>query len=429
MNRFKYILLFAFYHLLQLNFSEGQNVLQLNLAQVLELSGANNLTIKSYQLMYQESLADEQKAREWWLPDLFAGPSTHYLTGAAMSTDGEILSHLNRNNLWLGIGAQAKIDFNIGKYSYLASKQNTDARKYQSQAERNKVILKGVQLYLELQKEQFKYNFLSNLVVKFDSLSLEIKAKVDAGLTQQSDFLLSQANINHLKIQMLQSKNEWQLKSADLAAQLNMQDSSQIYSADSLILGLSAIEIKNQDQSISSRPEFNALNAELQSIQTMNNIVNKGLYRPTLNIGADNGLLGAYKGPLYNTFQVNASLFWHVPFGNFTYQGDKQRYIVKIMEKENEIEQFKNLYYQQISKAKNSLQISRQQIELAKTNLATSSEVLNQSLEKQKSGIMRPFEVIQAQQMLMQSEMDYLDAVTNFNKAYFEMKVARGENL
>lgn len=429
MNLLKYTFLFVSCNLFFFNLLEGQKALPMNLTQVLELSGANNLTVKSYQLMYQQSVADEQKAREWWLPEMFAGPSTHYLNGASMNTNGEILSHLNRNNLWLGLGAQAKIDFNKGKYNYLASKQNTEARKYESQAERNKAILKGVQLYLDLQKEQFKYNFLSNLVMKFDSLNAEIKAKVDAGLTQQSEYLLSLANINHLKIQLLQSKNEWQIKSSDLAAQLNLQDSSLIYSADSLLLIPPVIEIQNQEQSIANRPEFNALSAELQSLQTTNNIVNKGLYRPTLNIGADNGIFGAYKGPLYNTFQVNASLLWNVPFGNFTYQGDKQRYLVKIMEKENEIEQFKNLYFQQISKASNTQNISRQQIKLAKENLATSTEVLNQSLEKQKSGIMRPFEVIQAQQMLMQSEMDYLDAVTNFNKAYFEMIVAKGGNL
>lgn len=429
MNLLKYTFLFVLCNLFLFKQSEGQNTLPLNLTQVLELSGANNLTVKSYQLMFQQSMAEEQKAREWWLPDLYAGPSTHYLTGAAMNTNGEILSHLNRNNLWLGIGAQAKIDFNKGKYNYIASKQNTEARKYESQAEKNKAILKGVQLYLDLQKEQFKYNFLSNLVMKFDSLDAEIKAKVDAGLTQQSEYLLSQVNINHLKIQLLLSKNEWQKKSSDLAAQLNLQDSSLIYSADSLLLIPPVIEIQNQEQSITNRPEFNALSAELQSLQTTNITVNKGLYRPTLNIGADNGLLGAYIGPPYNTFQVNASLLWHVPFGNFTYHGDKQRSAVKIMEKENEIAQFKNLYFQQISKASHTLNISGQQIKLAKENLDTSKEVLNQSLQKQKTGIMRPFEVIQAQQMLMQSEIDYLDAVTNFNKAYFEMIVAKGGNL
>jgi outer membrane protein TolC len=60
-------------------------------------------------------------------------------------------------------------------------------------------------------------------------------------------------------------------------------------------------------------------------------------------------------------------------------------------------------------------------------NLTT--EALQQSIERQKMGTVKPFEVFQAQQFYLQSQIDFSEAISTFNKAQFELKVAKGETL
>ncbi|MBI5857559.1 MAG: TolC family protein [Sphingobacteriales bacterium] len=407
----------------------AQQTLPVNLETVLKMTGANNLTVQEYQLKYKQALADRSKAKEWWLPNIYAGATTHYLNGAAMNTDGKIFTGLNRNNIWAGLGIATEIDFGKGIYQSLAAKQKVKAASYFSIAEKNKTVLNAVQTYFDLQAEQLRYSFLLALVNQSDTLSQQIKIQVDAGLRYQSEYLLAQSNFNHLKVSMLQAKVEWQRKSALLANLLNLENNISLVSADTALIPL-ALTIQPTDTSgFEKRPEYSALNAELKSFQISKKMNNQGLLLPKLRIGYDNGAFGAYSKTLYNTYQVNASLLWNLPLGRLTYKGDLKQWNSRIALQENKVEQFKNQYQQEISMATSQLQIASDQATIAKEALQLTAEALSQSTERQKLGTVKPFEVFQAQQFYLQAQIDYIKAVSEYNKAQFALKVAMGEIL
>ncbi len=409
--------------------ANGQDLHPLSMETVLQLAGANNLTVKEYQLKYQQALAEQSKAKEWWLPEVFVGVSTHYLNGAAMNGNGIFFTEVNRDNLWAGLGLNMEIDFNKGMYQPLAAKQKAQAAQYFSIAEKNKAILKAVQTCFDLQTEQLKYAFLQTLVNQSDTLSQQIEVQVKAGLRYQSEYLLAKSNQKHLQISLLQSKMEWQKQSAALANLLNLENNIQLVSADTSLLPLSFEMQADNTISIEKRNEYLGLNSELQSVQTLRKATNEGLLLPKLRLGTDNGAFGAYSKPFYNTYQINASLFWTLPLGRLTYKGDLKQWDVKVMQKQNEIEQFKNQFQQEIATAKAQLQIATEQITVAKEALQLAGEALNQSVQRQKLGTVKPFEVFQAQQFYLQAQMDYLKAVGENNKAYFASKVAEGQLL
>ncbi len=409
----------------------AQRSYPINLETVLKLAGANNLTIQEYQLKYQQALADESKAKEWWLPNLYAGYTTHYLNGAAMNTDGKIFTNVDRNNFWGGLGVGAEIDFNKGKYALLATKQKAEAVNYQSTAEKNKAILEAVQTYFDLQAEQLKYFFLKQLVNQSDTISQQIKIKMDAGLIYQSDYLMAQSNYNHLKISMLQARNDWQQKSASLASLLNLENIVLLSSDTSLI----QIELTKQPNDttykndFTKRPEFSQLNLEMQSFQTLRKTANEGLLLPKLRVGTDNGAFGAYSGPVQNTYQLNVALLWNLPLGRLTYKGDLKQWDSKIQLQQNKLEQFKNKYHEEIETATAQIQTAKEQVSIAKEALQSVAEALNQSIERQKLGTAKAFEVFQAQQFYLQAQLDYIDAVVAYNKVQYALYVAVGNNL
>jgi outer membrane protein TolC len=374
-------------------------------------------------------LADRTRAKEWWLPDIYVGASTHYLAGAAMNTDGKILTNLTRNNLWTGLGVAAEIDFNRGKYRLLAAKQQAASLQYQSAAERNKAILSAVQAYFDLQVDQLKYLFLQTLADQADTLSRQIKVKVDAGLLYQSDYLLSQSNYNHLEISMMQAKTEWQKKSALLSNLLNLGNNIHLISADTSLIPLTLVAPPADSSGFEKRPEYLELGAELQSLQTLRKTTKEGLFLPKFRIGMDNGAFGAYTGPVQNTYQVNAAILWTIPIGRLAYKGDLKQWNAKIALQRNKEEQFKNQFRQEVSSATAELQTANEQIRIARLALASSSGALRQGIDREKLGTAKAFEVFQAQQLFLQAQMDYLQAVSEYNKAQYALKVAIGEML
>ncbi|TAK35953.1 MAG: hypothetical protein EPO28_13990 [Saprospiraceae bacterium] len=132
---------------------------------------------------------------------------------------------------------------------------------------------------------------------------------------------------------------------------------------------------------------------------------------------------------LYPTGMFNASFQWNIPLGRLFFGGDLKEFDSQIKMQEIKSEQLHAQINEEIASARQQLLIGKEQIQLAKEALKLTGEVLNQSIERQKLGTARPFEIFQAQQMYLQGQMDFLDAVATFNKAQFALKVAKGERL
>lgn len=427
MKQLKHITLLLF--CLALSPARAEEVFPVDLDTVLKLAGARNLTIEATRLQYQQALAEQSKAQEWWLPTLQTGLTTHYLTGAAMNSDGRIFTGVDQNNIWSGLGIRAEIDFNQGLFGELAARQRADAAFQFSVAEKNQALLKAVEAYFDLQAGQLKTTFLQALVEQADAFTQQVDLQAEAGLRYQSEALLAQSNVGHLKIALLQARAEQQKTAAALVNLLNLDAGVKLASADAALVPLAFGAEKTQPEGYANRPEFQGLNAELEALQTQRKTANEGLLLPKLTVGAQNGVFGAYDGPTRNTTDVNASLLWTIPLGRFTYQGDLKQWDGKISLQHNKLEQFKNRYRQETTTAETQLQASGDQLAVGKEALRQAAEALEQSLEREKLGTVKPFEVFQSQQFYLQAQIDYLKAVAEYNKAQFALKVAHGEIL
>ena len=91
----------------------GQNeseIKAINLATVLQLAGADNLSIQEYLLKQKVAQADLHTAKEWWLPNVYAGANVHQLWGSAMSGDRSFhYGCKHRQNHWGGIGINGQL--------------------------------------------------------------------------------------------------------------------------------------------------------------------------------------------------------------------------------------------------------------------------------------------------------------------------------
>ena len=65
--------------------SAQETARSIDLETCLQLGGANNLTIQEYKQKQELALADLASAKEWWLPEVYAGIQLHQLWGKAMN--------------------------------------------------------------------------------------------------------------------------------------------------------------------------------------------------------------------------------------------------------------------------------------------------------------------------------------------------------
>ena len=194
-------LILAFLFLLPALNVKSQEIQPINLETVLKLGGANNLTIQEYKQRQELALANLSKAKEWWLPNVYAGIQTHQLWGASMNSDGRFFLDVSSSNLWLGLGLEAHWDFADGIYATKAARLKAEAALYQTQAERNKALLESIDVYYDFAAAQMYYLAYRQLAEYADTISRQIDIQVQSGLLYGSELLLSKSSINHLKIQ------------------------------------------------------------------------------------------------------------------------------------------------------------------------------------------------------------------------------------
>ena len=157
---------------------QAQEAIPITLEKVLELGGANNLTIKEYQERQSLAVAEVSKAKEWWLPEVYGGVQTHQLWGAVMNGNGNFYLDINRNNLWLGLGLNANWNFADGIYATKAANLKNQASVYHTEAERNKALLKSINAYYNLMTAQLNLVAYKNLVAQSDTIIQQIQVQV-----------------------------------------------------------------------------------------------------------------------------------------------------------------------------------------------------------------------------------------------------------
>ncbi|NDP28385.1 MAG: TolC family protein [Flavobacterium sp.] len=423
----------------------AQETIPINLEKILELGGADNLTIKEYKERQELSLAELTKAKEWWLPEIYTGVETQQLWGAAMNADGRFFLDVNRQNLWAGLGLNSNWDFAEGIYNAKAANFKSQASQYLTQAEQNQQLLQMIYEYYDLMTAQLNYNAYQNLVIQSDSIVQQIQIQVEVGLLYQSELLLAKSNKYHLRLEMLQAKKEYNKASATLKKMLNIEQNVKLVSAEESLLPLDFNTKLGLvvDSAYRNRPEIKANELQFKALEIERKKYSTGLWIPELNINTYGSYFGRISGNVspmlpnqypetqqfYPTGALNASLLWKIPLGALMSQGDKKIYDSKMHIKVIEAAQVKIQINEEIAHATSDFKLGKEQIVTAKEALDLTTGALYQSIERQKRGTAKPFEVFQAQQFFLQAQLDYLKVVSDYNKAHYALKVAKGETL
>ncbi len=409
------------------------NAQAVNLETVLKLGGANNLTIQEYKQRQKLALANLAKAKEWWLPDIFAGATIHQLWGNAMNSDGKIFTNVDRQSFWGGTGLNATLDFGDGIFKARAAKLKVKASEYLTQAEKNKALLNIIETYYDFLAAQLHYNAYEQLVAEADDLASQIAAQVDAGLRFESELLLAKSNSNHMRVEMLNARTRYYNRSATLVKLLNLDPGMKLVAAETVLAPIELIITQSMDGSFDSayqsRPELKSMELTLQSLYEEKKTTTTGLLLPELSVNAKGSYFGDVFSPLDATAEFNGALLWKVPLGRLTYGGELKQYNARIALQKIQMKQAIAQVNEEVISAREQILAAKEQTEVALEGSRLGEQALEQSIARQQLGTVRPFEILQAMEIYIKSRLDHLKAASTYNKAQYKLFVAMGNDL
>lgn len=405
----------------------------INLEMVLKLGGVNNLTIKEFKQREVIALADVSKAKEWWLPTVYAGTSFHQLWGNAMNAQGTILQDVNRQNFSAGLGINAAWDFSEGIFQVDAAEFKAEAAVYKTQEEQNKIVLKIINTYYDFLLAQLYLKAYQELVVGADTIIAQIKTQVDADLRYPSELLLAKSNLNHLKVEMYNAKIQFDTKSAELIGLLNLDPNIGLIAGEEHLAPLELVDVYEStsfnDSTYKNRPEYLYLEQLMLSVESEKKTTTKGLFLPELRVGTHGSYFGGVFSPLNPTGIINAALIWDIPLGRFAQKGSLKQYDSQLELQNIKIQQTKSQVNAEVLASRSQIKTIKLQTELAKEGSDFAEEALRQSVARQNLRTVLPFEIVQAQEIYIKSKLDYLKSVAAYNKAQYAYFVAIGNNL
>ena len=391
------------------------------------------LTIQEFKLRQELSLANLEKSKEWWLPTIYAGTTIHQLWGNAMNGNGIFFNDVNRQNFWGGVGLNATWNFGDGIFKSNAAKFKTQAAVYKTQSEQNKALLNIINIYYDFISAQLYYKSYEQLSAQADSITFQISVQVEAGLQYESELLLAKSNHNHLKVTMLNARTEYNNMSALLIKSLNLDPNIKLLSSENVIVPLNLIDINALETSFDStyqvRPELKSMELILQSLNEEKKTTTTSLLLPEVRIGGYSSFFGDVFSPIDPTSELNASLIWKIPMGRLTKKGTLLKYNAQITLQENQIAQAKAIVNKELITSREQIKTANEQTEIALEGSQLAKKALKQCIERQRQGIVRPFEILQAQEIYIKSMLDYLEAIASYNKAQYAYYVATGNNL
>ncbi len=299
----------------------GQNeseIKAINLATVLQLAGADNLSIQEYTLKQKVAEADLHTAQEWWLPNVYAGANVHQLWGSAMNGDGAFFTDVNRQNLWGGIGINGSWDLGTSLHKVKAQKLRVKAMTFKTQTQKNHVLLQSIDAYYAFLNAQLNYEAYLELANQSENIVQQIDNQVKAGLLVESEYLLAKSNLGHLKIEMLNAKQEQLSASNALKILLNLPGTFSLRATDTALypIQLTLDKLASSTEEIyKARPEIASLELGLKALDQEKKTATSGLWAPTLAVNTYTSYFGDVVSPLYPTSAINASLLWDINLG------------------------------------------------------------------------------------------------------------------
>ena len=422
----------------------------IDLPTALRLADAKNPVIGEARARVLEAIARHRSARVELVPNVNAGVSYDGHTGPLQRSSGEIL-RVSRQSLYLGGGVAAEAAGTVGipavniashladaLYDPLATRQLVDRSSAEAGATTNQTLLEVAAAYLELQGARARLEARHRTESEAAEVARINGQYAEAGEGREADARRAETEWRLRQAQIRDAEEGVAVASAQLCRRLHLDPSVRV---DPLGDPLALFELIDPGSSaedlvlvaVRRRPEIAAGAAGIAAASTR---VRQEVARPLLptvwlglsgaSFGGGSNIVPPEVGNFRGRTDVDVRAFWTLQnFGAGNLARQNQR---RAEEGEAVASQARaiNQARSEVVAALGEARALRQEIEIARGELATAERGFQNDLELIRQAGERPIEVLNSLNLLREAREALIDAVVGFNQSQFRLFVAMG---
>ncbi len=373
--------------------------------------------------------AKYEKAKKWWWPTLYGGVKMDGLLGTTQNSDGRFFRDVAKHHLWTGIGINAQWDLKE-KYNVRASAYEERSQQYASKAAVEDRSIQAVEHYYHWMHAITAFDAYNALIAKASDIAAQFNLQVQGGLKPQSDYLMAKSRVKMMEVKALTYYRISKEEEAQLVSMLGWDAGTQIEPLDSVFLPLNLVNLQppNWDADIKNDPKIRLRRIEIESLQAQRDRFTKGRWLPRLYINSNGSLFGGTFNPFDPTgiFQVGA--VWKLPLHQLKGNVDLQVTDAKINTLESTLPLLREERQNQVMQAYYDIQSEEQSLLIAEAARDYAWEAYQMIEKRQKNGVAQPLALFQAQENAVQTTLDYIKIVAEFNAAQYRYLILTKAN-
>jgi outer membrane protein TolC len=120
---------------------------------------------------------------------------------------------------------------------------------------------------------------------------------------------------------------------------------------------------------------------------------------------------------------------WSAPLADILGRGHAQQLETTLSLRQAQTDVMVNQIEREIGEFVGALAMLRPAMTYVREEMSAAQEALQQSIERQKLGTAKPLEVLQAYDYVTRAQGDYVQIVSEYNKAEYGLFLARGQSV
>ncbi|WP_297089656.1 TolC family protein [uncultured Draconibacterium sp.] len=409
----------------------------LSLSEALTLADENNLNVKSAEARIEAARAQYRMTNSVFLPGLEAshtGVSTNDpLSAFGFKLKQEIVQESDFNpdllndpgtmeNFQTKLELQQPLLNLDGIYARKAAKNQLDALSFQSNRVKLNIRYEVKNAYFMLELAESSVKVLEKSVAVANEALRLTKDNAEQGFAKEADVLEASVRLEERKNQLLEAKNQQQTANDFLAHLLGLEFSEQIETTDSLIQPPMQVIIDQNTVNLESRSDMMAYQKQIEAGENMVKS-NKMKFIPRLNaFGAvewnDDNLFGTSA----NNYMVGASLSWSL-FNGYKNTGAIQHASAQLDEARYNYEDYLSKSQVEINRATRKMTLNYNRIQSSKLAKEQANESLRIRTNRFKQGLEKTADLLMAEALTSQKELEYIQSIYNYKQAIFQMEL------
>jgi outer membrane protein TolC len=441
----------------------GDCVRPIDLPSAMLLAGVQNPEILIARERVAEAIALRQLAAAQILPTINVGTNVNVHDGPLQTSTGQIIK-VNRGAMYLGLGANAVgagtvnipgivWNGNVSQvlFAALVAKRIVRQRQFESDAERNDVLLRVATAYLELLRAEGRLAVLAKTREETREVARVTQVGEKVGQQRKADADRALAELEQRNSEVIEAEGAAAIASARLCQLLGLDPSVRLHATDGWVVPapivpppvplceLLAISLAQRPELFAQRAAIRAAFLELRGAKLLP-------FSPNLIVGYSAGTFGGgsnlvshgivqadgtvLRQPRFDSFapreDIDVVVYWtarNLGLGNLALVRLQQS---RLRTQDLRLVEVLNRVRAEVATAYARAQARFAQIDIGERAVRAGTDAFREDLTRTRAGVGLPIEVLDSLRLLGRSRLTYLDAIVDYNRAQFELYVALG---